>query len=788
MAILDTVAAIPYIPNLMQSTTLNTGGLTNSSQRYCVVFQAEEAMSISKIGFRIGSVFNAIANDAWYMYSLQGVNVSGLPDGIIKGGSSPCSGQLNAKNFKSGYFQEFNLDNSYACSGGEFLSMVIQSASGAVTTVNPYFCHYPGISDVRGTPYIVTANTSAAWSKITSQVPIYGYSSGTPIYGNPIQNARLDSIPSGIKYGNQITLPSGLISKYKIGGLTVLANNSNFTQTTERFRIEVVDSGNVLLGFNEVTGIGENTFGYHLIHFSGQSIEVDAGKPYYYIFTCPDQTTQGYTLTYASGAYTNGSNGIEVCRAVNSGTSTWYKHPIDTAMVFPMISEVTLQSGTTYSDTSGFHLNGSIQYSGALLINSILNIHNFSQLNVNPYRLISSLSQFNAESTADVIGRKVLSGEVSLAADNELSSVYTRIMNAPLDIFINTELNNQPNLIINPYISIQPESNFTFSPVRLMNSAINIQAKSSITSDANRLITATKEFLNSTSVNSAPAVIMTKFVNFLNENNVSYIPSVTIDQRATLNNTAQINASSTRIVPNSAQLPARNIFSLLPSLLVNSYANITGQAAIKALGFLNVTGTVYNDSAALEAVAELVATGKLIINTESNFRNSVNLNTLPYRTIFPTIVIDANSNLSLVANRKINNNIDIKNSNIIGALSNRIINSSSNLVLEDILTSISSRICNSSILLSNNIIVNNVGQRIVSGIIICDSNSYLQIVNNTISIGNIQFNVNTDLYANLGIPSDVNIVPFELIIDSETALEVFIQNSCEFSPIIQIVY
>src|SRR5438105_4685448 len=52
------------------------------------IFQAAEAITITRLGFRYGT---RTGTPPTYQVSLQGVDGTGVPDGTVKGGGSPAS-------------------------------------------------------------------------------------------------------------------------------------------------------------------------------------------------------------------------------------------------------------------------------------------------------------------------------------------------------------------------------------------------------------------------------------------------------------------------------------------------------------------------------------------------------------------------------------------------------------------------------------------------------------------------------------------------------------------------
>src|SRR5262245_2059365 len=86
------------------------------------VFQVREAVTITRLGFRQGTVTGTSPE---FKISLQGVDTSGNPDGTIKGGGSPAEDLFTPAGGANSTWLWKTLDNSYAAAAGEFLASVI---------------------------------------------------------------------------------------------------------------------------------------------------------------------------------------------------------------------------------------------------------------------------------------------------------------------------------------------------------------------------------------------------------------------------------------------------------------------------------------------------------------------------------------------------------------------------------------------------------------------------------------------------------------------------------------
>ncbi len=92
--------------------------LNQNTDQLEFVFQAPEAITITKLGYRYGVRTGTCPT---YIHSLQGVGTDGNPDGAVKGGGSPASKTFTppADTTFNGLFKYNTLDNAYTCARGE---------------------------------------------------------------------------------------------------------------------------------------------------------------------------------------------------------------------------------------------------------------------------------------------------------------------------------------------------------------------------------------------------------------------------------------------------------------------------------------------------------------------------------------------------------------------------------------------------------------------------------------------------------------------------------------------
>jgi len=151
--------------------------------------------------------------------SLQGVDASGNPDGVIKGGGTPVSKTFTPSG--SGTFQKIQFDNFYSVARGEMLALVMDYSSGTIDTSNFASMSSRMVTSLTDFPYAIT-NDAGSRSRV-GQIPCFGVASGSTVYGFPVENAAVQIINSGAvaEAGAKFTLPSGWASTYRVVGAKI---------------------------------------------------------------------------------------------------------------------------------------------------------------------------------------------------------------------------------------------------------------------------------------------------------------------------------------------------------------------------------------------------------------------------------------------------------------------------------------------------------------------------------------------------------------------------------------
>lgn len=209
-------AGSPAVTNFLHDAT------TDQSE---FIFRAPEPITITKLGYRYG--LRALTPPT-FKISLQGVDASGNPDGTIKGGASPASATFTppADTTWDNTWRWQTLDNSYTCTRGEALAVVIAYSSGTVSaTNNSSFGNTQSATGVSlwGLPYAIQNNAGTRTKQVL--MPLFGYASASKVYGYPLSAlyapaTGLNTTPDEIALA--FNLDSGYGSTFQVAGVRLL--------------------------------------------------------------------------------------------------------------------------------------------------------------------------------------------------------------------------------------------------------------------------------------------------------------------------------------------------------------------------------------------------------------------------------------------------------------------------------------------------------------------------------------------------------------------------------------
>lgn len=289
--------------------------LNDSTSGVSWVFQAPVAGTITRVGF---NYYLRTGTPPTYRASLQGVSLTtGVEDGTIKGGGSPASVTFTppASTAWDGTFQWLTLANSYTCTRGELLALVIGYSSGTVNSSNFSQINYnQAIGDGELFPYPVTNKTGTKTIQ-PSGWPVFGIAMGTTAYGNPVQTIATNSFNSGStpdEYACAFSIP-GTGGTFKLAGVRLGGGPGTLGTNTAKM---ILYSGTTALQEITHTGIVANATsnGWLDVYFTDTTLQTLSTGTTYRIGLQPQSGTSWYwyTLNLASAndlsAFAGGSS------------------------------------------------------------------------------------------------------------------------------------------------------------------------------------------------------------------------------------------------------------------------------------------------------------------------------------------------------------------------------------------------------------------------------------------------------------------------------------------------
>lgn len=235
--------------NLISNFTLNQ---TTDAAEY--IFQAREPITITRVGYRQGTVTGTAPT---YVVALQGVDGSGFPDGVTKVNVGDCSVSVTPVSGGNSTWVWKTLDNSYTCTRGEWLSLVI-STTGTVDASNNSSFAITGVGGVQtGEPFSIQNDNAVRTKQGTT--PLFGYASAGTAYGWPLQTSGSSAFNSASTPDEKAVLfniPTTWWSTYKVYGVAMYGA---FTAgTTCDFVLYDTDGTSVLQNFTADTDQDHN--------------------------------------------------------------------------------------------------------------------------------------------------------------------------------------------------------------------------------------------------------------------------------------------------------------------------------------------------------------------------------------------------------------------------------------------------------------------------------------------------------------------------------------------------
>jgi hypothetical protein len=299
----------------------STFTLNQSTDALEFIFQVppgSASYTITRLGFRQGT---ASGTPPTYRVSLQGVDGTGIPDGVIKGATNSAYFDYTPTAGNNNTWQWVTLGETYSASPGAILCLVI-AYTGAATidaSNNSGFTSITSGNIIYSVPYVIT-NDAGVRTRLGT-TPVFGWGTTDTPYGLPV-----DSLPSTAfgsastpdERGLKFTLPAGL-GTYKLAGVraqTLLGGSGAFD-----LKLYDSDGSTVLqqVSFDADQDQATATARFRPLLFDEATLAtLSAGTAYRVslVPTAQNLTLYGYTLKTAADqdAFPLGQNAYETHR------------------------------------------------------------------------------------------------------------------------------------------------------------------------------------------------------------------------------------------------------------------------------------------------------------------------------------------------------------------------------------------------------------------------------------------------------------------------------------------
>lgn len=325
---------------------LAVGGVSNvtlngSGVGLAWIVDARTTSAISKIRFRYGA---RTGTPPTYSLRLEGVDTSGNPDGVDRGGGSPTAVTFTppASTAWDGLTQEVTLTNPYTpSSNSEVIAITIRHSSGTVDASNcsSFTSHYASVvSGTRGFPFHSTLS-AGTWTKQTVVgIPNVAWITASRTFGFVKQSTySTTQNTSGRRSAAMVTLPASIASTTTITGVHLIGQ---FAGASASFVLGIWDASNNLIASrtidaDQTTGLG--TFRAGLFEFASPIVLTNGSKYYIGLESVSSSTVGVQGIVFASTADMQGlPNGDNVGIATYNGTA-WTEN----ANIYPLIELVT---------------------------------------------------------------------------------------------------------------------------------------------------------------------------------------------------------------------------------------------------------------------------------------------------------------------------------------------------------------------------------------------------------------------------------------------------------------
>lgn len=333
----------PLAPGGPTSVNINGSGIG-----LAWIIEPRTTDAITKLRFRFGS---RSGTPPTYSICIEGVDASGNPDGVDKGGGSPTATTFTppASTAWDGLTQEITLTNPYApASPSERLAITIRYSSGTIDGSNngsftAFFSNV--VAGTRGFPYHSTLS-GGTWTKQTViGIPNVAWVTATRTRGMVVQSAFSTTTSTiGNRIAAFVTLPSGWAQTTTVTGIHALF------QVPATCTIGIWDASNTLVASRTITSAvttGLGTFRAMLYELDAPVVLANGAKYYIGIEAGATATTGMLGIAFAASSDMHGlPNGDNVGMATYNGT-TW----TDVATAYALFELVT--SDITQPTASG---------------------------------------------------------------------------------------------------------------------------------------------------------------------------------------------------------------------------------------------------------------------------------------------------------------------------------------------------------------------------------------------------------------------------------------------------
>lgn len=322
------------------SGAFSTFSLDQNTDYVEIISQCIGVDTITHVGFRYGT---RTGTPPTYIVSLQGVDASGLPDGTIKGGGSPASQTFTppADATWNSTFQWVQLANSYACSRGEWLAIVIGHSSGTINGSNysSFGVSLPGLPG--STSHYAINNDNGSRTRFYG--PTFGFKSARQIYGFPIQassNAYVASNSTPDELGLSFRLPfDAQIVGAEWSGTSPAAG------TTYKIilYVDTVELASVTVDTDHQAG---NSAGYQLMEaFFTNAVLPLLKRKNRYRLTIQPQSTTGLNPSYwevsAASDLAAFGGGTDWCYTSRTDAGAWTDTLTRVPLLFPILGDTS---------------------------------------------------------------------------------------------------------------------------------------------------------------------------------------------------------------------------------------------------------------------------------------------------------------------------------------------------------------------------------------------------------------------------------------------------------------